>query len=167
MTRYFFPAYVGVYLVIAYTLTKKIAQKSNIWSIILGLIFTMSIVSNIISGNSETWWNKAPSYYNAAIATIINQAENPLVITQNLDINKGNIISISHNLKPNTKLQLLNINTPIITHQEFDNIFIFNPSLEFINQVENAYQSSLVLIHPFLYEVDFSKVKNTNKKGFN
>ncbi|WP_017292918.1 glycosyltransferase family 39 protein [Geminocystis herdmanii] len=143
MTRYFFPAYLSIYLTIAYTLGKKIEQKSQTSSLILIIIFTLSIISNIISSNAQTWWNKASSYHNAVIAQMINQAENPLVITQNLDINKGNIISISHNLKPETKLQLLNTNTSIKAHPEFKEIYIFNPSPQLINSLEKLYHQKL------------------------
>ncbi|MBL1211234.1 glycosyltransferase family 39 protein [Geminocystis sp. GBBB08] len=153
MTRYFFPAYLAIYLTIAYTLGKKIEEKSKIWSIILGIIYTVSIISNLISSNSETWWNKAPSYHNPAIAKIINQAENPLVITEKFDINEGNIISISHNLKPETKLQLLDVNTPIKPHKEFPEIYVFNPSPEFRKKIETIYQSKLNSIYPLLYQL--------------
>jgi hypothetical protein len=153
MTRYFFPAYVAVYLSTAYTLGKKIEQKSNIWLIILGLIFSISIVSNIISGNSETWWNKVVSYQNPAIANLINKAENPLVIAEKFDINEGNIISLSHKLKPNVKLQLLDIDTPVIAYENFTDIYIFNPSPELITEIEKIYQAKVVKVYNLLYKV--------------
>ncbi len=153
MTRYFFPAYVAVYLSTAYTLGKKIEQKSNRWLIILGLIFIISIVSNIISGNSETWWNKVVSYQNPAIANLINKAENPLVIAEKFDINEGNIISLSHKLKPNVKLQLLDIDTPVIAYENFADIYIFNPSPELITEIEKIYQAKVVKVYNLLYKV--------------
>jgi uncharacterized membrane protein len=143
MTRYFFPAYVSIYLTTAYTFSKKIEQKSKIWMLILAIIFTLSILSNIISSNSQTWWSKASSYHNYTIADIINRSNNPLVITENFDINKGNIISLSHNLKPETKLQLLNTNTLIKPHPEFKEIYIFNPSPQLIKSLEKLYNQKL------------------------
>lgn len=144
VTRYLFPAYVSIYLTIGYTLGIKITQKAKIWSLILAIIFTLSILSNIISSNAQTWWNKIPSYHNAYIANIINQTENPLVITEVFDINEGNILSISHNLKPETKLQLLNTNTLIKAHPEFQEIYIFNPSPQLIKSLEKLYHQKLV-----------------------
>lgn len=158
ITRYFFPAYLSIYLTIAYTVGIKFAQKSKIWSLILVIIFTLSILSNIISANAQSWWNKAPSYHNPSIANIINQAKNPLVITEIFDINEGNIISLSHNLKPETKLQLFPKNTDIKPQYQFQDIYIFNPSADFINKIETAYQTNLNLVYPFypfLYQINF------------
>ncbi|MGI0481682.1 glycosyltransferase family 39 protein [Geminocystis sp. CENA526] len=157
ITRYFFPAYLSIYLTIAYTLSVKITQKSRIFASILVMIFVVSILSNTINTNAQTWWNKTASYNNANIANIINQAENPLVITEKFDINEGNIISLSHNLKPETKLQLFPKNVTIKPEYQFQNIYIFNPSSDFITNIETAYQTNLNLIsplYPFLYQIN-------------
>lgn len=155
ITRYFIPAFVAIYLSTGYTLGKKNQQKSSIWSIILLITFTFSIISNLISSNAETWWNKAPSYHNAAIAKIINQAENPLLITKNFDINPGNIISLGHKLKPNIKLQLLGTDTIIIPYKNFTDIYIFNPSPELIKDIEKVYEGKIVKVYDSLYHVSF------------
>lgn len=162
-TRYFFPAYIAVYLTIAYTVSKKIESRSKTWLGILVSLIIISIISNIIGLNSETWWNKAPSYHNAAIAKIINQSENPLVITEKFDINEGNIISLSHKLKPKTSLQLLNTNTPLIPHPQFKNIYVFNPSPELIKKIEHIYQSTLDSPYPLLYHFNPNQFKNSDK----
>lgn len=157
MTRYFFPVYLSVYLNIAYTLGKKIEQKFNFWLIILGLLLTVSIISNIISGYSDTWWNKGSSYYNPAMAKIINEVENPLVITQIVngnDTNKGNIISISHRLKPETKLQLLLNDNPLMIDEDFKNIYIFNPSPELTQNIEKNYQKKVIKVYDLLYKIN-------------
>lgn len=156
VTRYFIPAFVAIYLSVGYTLGKKVQQKSSIWSIILLIIFTFSIISNFISSNAETWWNKIPSYHNAAIAKIINQAENPLLITKNFDINPGNIISLGHKLKLNIKLQLLGSDTIIIPYKNFTDIYIFNPSPELIKDIEKVYQQKIVKVYDLLYQVSFN-----------
>lgn len=156
MTRYFIPAFVGIYLSTGYTLAKKIQQRSDIWSIVLLVIFTLGIISNFISSNAETWWNKAPSYHNAAMAKIINRAENPLVITQDFEINRGNIISLSHKLKPNIKLQLLASNIPIMPYKNFTDVYIFNPSPELIKDIEKVYQQKIVKVYDLLYQVSFN-----------
>jgi len=153
MTRYFFPSYLAIYLTMGYTLGKKNQNKSKIWSIILTIIFTLSIISNIISTNAKTWWNKAPSYHNYTIAQIINQTEKPLLITEDFDINKGNIISLSHYLKSDISLQLIGVNTPLIPHQEYNNIYVFNPSSEFKHKIENIYQRQLIPTYVSLYKL--------------
>jgi uncharacterized membrane protein len=155
MTRYFIPAFLPIYLSIGYTLGKKNQQKSQIWSIILLIVFTFSIVSNFISSNAETWWNKSASYHNPAIAKIINQGENPLLITQDFEINRGNIISLSHNLKSDINLQLLAKDTLIIPSQNFTEIYIFNPSPELIKEIENLYQKKVVKVYDLLYQSTF------------
>ena len=156
MTRYFIPAYIAIYLTIGYFLGIKIQKKSLRWSIILIVIFTTGIISNNISANSETWWNKPSSYHNPAIAKIINQSENVLLITDNFDINEGNIISISHKLKPDIKLQLFQKETPIKIHKEFNKIYVFNPSPEFITKIETAYKGELTSVYPLLYQLTFN-----------
>lgn len=162
-TRYFFPAYIAIYLSIAYTIGRKIESQSKTWLGIFASIIIISIISSIISLNSETWWNKVASYHNPAIARIINQSENPLVITEKFDINEGNIISISHKLKPETSLQLLNINTPLIPHPQFKNIYVFNPSPELIKKIENAYKTQLNYSYPLLYHLNLNQLENSDK----
>ncbi|BAQ64172.1 glycosyltransferase family 39 protein [Geminocystis sp. NIES-3709] len=154
MTRYFFPAYLSIYLTISYILGNKIEQKSKTWSVIIAIIFTFSIISNIISHNTTTWWNKAPSYYNTDIAEIINQSEKPLLITDDFQINRGNIISISYQLKPNINLQLLKDYSRIKYTKEFKEIYIFNPSSELVNKLEKIYKKKLIKVYNSLYHIN-------------
>ena len=75
VTRYLISCFPGVQLAVAYFLNKQLQKEQRIWSVILVVIFTGSIVSCTVSAFSQTWWNKGVSYFNAETAILIN-AEN-------------------------------------------------------------------------------------------
>jgi uncharacterized membrane protein len=104
--RYFIPAYLGIQVCIAYLLTIKISSKSfpaKFWKIIICLLFTGAIFSNLVSSQATSWWTKSHSDINYQAAKFINQAENPLLIS---DGSMGMILALTHQLKPEVQLQL-------------------------------------------------------------
>ncbi len=109
VTRYLINCFPGVQLAVAYFLDRQLQKRQQIWSFILVVIFTGSLVSCSVSAFSPTWWNKGVSYFNVETANMINAETAPLVISdrgQNFT-NKGNLISLSYRLNHDVKLLLL------------------------------------------------------------
>lgn len=146
-SRYFIPCYLGIQMTVAYLLTMQVLSprfpKQKFWQGIMALLISLGIISCSISSQADTWWNKGVSYYNSKIASIINEANRPLIISDISDVNTGNVISLSYLLKPKVKFQLVvSPNIPKITDR-FSDIFFFYPSESLQELLKKNYNAKL------------------------
>lgn len=146
-SRYFIPCYLGIQMTVAYLLTTQILNpsvlKQKLWQGIMAVLISLGIISCSISSQSDTWWNKVVSYLNPKIANIINQAPQPLVISDTSDVNTGNVISLSYLLDPKTRFQLVVApNIPKISDR-FSDVFLFYPSEELQEILKKEYNAKL------------------------
>jgi uncharacterized membrane protein len=135
ITRYAIPCYLGIQIAIAYLFTFTI-KKYSIWKGILIFILSLGIISNAVQSIHAVWWNKsyAKSRYLPQIADIINQANNPLIIT---DEEPGRVLSLSHRLNSTVSLQLIpRGSVPTIPQSDNIQIFLFRPSDQLKNNLE-------------------------------
>lgn len=137
--RYMMPSQLGIQLAMAYLLAKQpfIVNKANqkqIWKGIVFLLITLSLISCLFQLNQPPRYQKSRNLHNQPIATILNQAQSPLVWAepeQAIDL-----ISLSYRLKPEIKVQFFSqpfaesfAKTNLIsTLQQCQNTFLFNPS---------------------------------------
>jgi hypothetical protein len=85
-------------------------------------------LSCVVSLQADTWWTKRSSQYNHQIAALINRSPSPLLVSSDRSPNIGDVLSLSHLLKPDTAVQLvIESQTPQIP-ASFDHIFLLNPS---------------------------------------
>jgi uncharacterized membrane protein len=144
--RYFVPCYIGIQLAVAYLLAKKITsinnQEQKLWKIITVMLISGGVLSCAIRFPAETWWNKGSSSYDEYQAVkIINQANNPLLITTTPPL------GISHELDPKVQIMVVKLlNIPKIPKQ-FDNIFIRNPSKALKNELETQQNYKLNVVY--------------------
>ncbi|MDR9404808.1 MAG: hypothetical protein RI580_15375, partial [Halothece sp. Uz-M2-17] len=140
--RYAIACHIGVELTLAYCLGSYLKfsinyNRKNLWKIIFMAIFTMSIISSVIMHNASTWWNKYSSYYNHEVAAIINQSQEPLVVG---DVSRiARTLSLSHDLKSETKFIFFNEQTKIQLPENYSEIYIFRPVQSLLDslQVQN------------------------------
>ena len=157
--RYMIPSQLGIQLAMAYLLVKQpvIVRKNNqqhIWKGIICLLITLSLISCLFQLKQPPKYQKSRNLHNQPIATILNQAQSPLVWAepeQAIDL-----ISLSYTLKPEIEIQFFaepfadffpKANS-ILTSRSCQNVFLFNPSttlkkyLQSQSQwkVEEAYQ---------------------------
>ncbi|MBW4548934.1 MAG: hypothetical protein KME25_31705 [Symplocastrum torsivum CPER-KK1] len=105
--RYLFPCFLGIQLTVAYTIATKLGAslinnwQQKLWQTILFLVVSGGVVSCVISLQSEVWWTKYYSNRLPAVAEIINQSPNPLLIS---DSQTGDLLTLSYLLKPNVSL---------------------------------------------------------------
>jgi uncharacterized membrane protein len=174
IARYLIPSYVGIELAVAYAIAYHLNLEKNqaiasiyhwqqkIWQGIFITLITLGIISAIISAEAETWWHKYSSYYNPEVAQIINQTENPLVICPQERVSR--ITSLSYKLKPEAKILLIQnqdislldspafteeINSQINSQINSHNLFVFRPSAELYQVLEQNPNYQLVSLHPF------------------
>ncbi len=142
ITRYGIPCYLGIQIAVAYLLTFKL-QKYHLWKIITLSILSLGILSCAVRSHYPVWWNKsyAKSRYLPQVAEVINQAENPVVIS---DEEPGRILSLCHRLHSTVSLQLVPPDfIPDFSQYQTNHIFLFRPSQTLQNAFKN--NSSLQL----------------------
>ncbi|NEP58399.1 MAG: hypothetical protein F6K31_15505 [Symploca sp. SIO2G7] len=141
--RYFVPCYLGMQLAVAYLFASKLkeSQHKRIWHGIAALVLTCGVISCAISSQAQVWWHKVVGADNPQIAKIINQASEPLIISNVDNTNPANIIALSYLLKPQVKFQLvIDPNLPQIP-AKFNNIFLFHPSEALRAGIANQYNA--------------------------
>jgi N-glycosylase/DNA lyase len=132
--------------------------KQKIWQGIFISLITLGIISATISAEAETWWHKYSSYYNPEVAQIINQTENPLVISPQERVSR--ITSLSYKLKPEAKLLLIQnqdmslLDSPAFTEEinsqiNSQNLFVFRPSAELYQVLDQNPNYRLIPLHPY------------------
>lgn len=119
--RYFFPSYLGLTIAIAYFMAYSIIFKQKVYQLVMVLLVSSCVLTSAIASQSPTWWGW--SEFDVRIAQIINQASNPLVIS---DMPLGMIVPLSHRLNSNTRM-LLTTNLNSLIPNEKD-VFVYNPS---------------------------------------
>ncbi len=158
MTRYFFPSFVGIEIAIAFWLVEARSIQNKLRWLVFYLLIISGLASAIISSQSLTWWNKLVGYDNPTIAAIINQYDRPLLISNDRDINLGNLISLSYLLDPQVKLLLVERNViPKIPKGNFSEILVWNLGEESLPQFQKQNNCQLKIIkgsyYPSLYVI--------------
>ncbi|MDY6896775.1 MAG: glycosyltransferase family 39 protein [Cyanobacteriota bacterium] len=157
--RYAFPCYLGIQIAVSYLITNKLKKTYHDiryintykkWRYIAIALIVSGILSCAVSSQIPTWWNKSASKtrHNPEVARIINQSENPLVIS---DIRPGELLGLTHSLQNTVNLQLVSSgNIPQIS-QNYQEIFIYRPSDELRAKFEAQY--NIEKIQSWLWEL--------------
>lgn len=137
--RYLIPAQLAIILTVTYLLSQK---KSAIAQITFNGLLILSIVSCSLTWQNSPQFQKSRNYHNPAIANIINQSRNPIIISDAEQI--MDLLSMSHKLNSQVAIKIVN-STDKISSQKFDefsekDIFIFNPRntvIQNIRKIDN------------------------------
>ncbi|NJN49350.1 MAG: hypothetical protein HC805_05680 [Alkalinema sp. RL_2_19] len=134
-------------------------QHRWIWTTSLVALVIIGIISCATNVQAETWWNKGFSECNPTTAKLVNQSVHPIVISDGtggpfFDHALSNIISLARLVKPDTAFQIaLEPNPQAIARGEFSDRFIFTPSKNLREQLQQTYganmQPRLKLTHPY------------------
>ncbi|WP_026733854.1 glycosyltransferase family 39 protein [Fischerella sp. PCC 9605] len=124
--------YLGIQIAVAYLLATQLyngrLSRRQIWQMILSLVIIAGIISCAVYSQAETWWSKLFSQGNPQISSIINQADRPLLISNDLGNNYANVFSISYLVEPKVRFLLVQgKNIPQIP-KDFTDIFLLTPS---------------------------------------
>ncbi|MEJ6484789.1 glycosyltransferase family 39 protein [Nostoc punctiforme UO1] len=149
ISRFLIPCYLSIQLAVAYLLVTQISSPSisirqkQLWHFVIVALISAGIVSDIVSSQAKVWWTKYHSYDNVAVASIVNQAAYPLLITK-----PGNGLAFSYLLNSKVQLQLVvPSNIPIIANN-YSDIFLYDSGHELQSAFEKQGQYKLVLIYP-------------------
>lgn len=142
-SRYIFPFYLGIQIGVVYLLSRKITspmpiRQQKLWQLVLLVLVSSSILSCQLSFQSQVWWSKGEANHLSKIATIVNQASQPLLIS---DAGLFRVLSLSYLLEPKVRLQLLSGNNQPEVPNNFRNLFLFSPSKKLRKALEQEYKS--------------------------
>ncbi|MEA5507625.1 glycosyltransferase family 39 protein [Halotia wernerae UHCC 0503] len=148
---YLMPSYLGIQIAVAYLLATQLYNgnllRRSIWQMILLLVIICGLVSSRVSYQAETWWSKGVSYGNPQVAEIINQSARPLLISNSVGINYGNVFSLSYLTQPKVRFQLVqNQGIPKIP-EGFSDIFLLNPTDNWREQIATKYQFQTNIVY--------------------
>ncbi|MDZ8227219.1 hypothetical protein [Nostoc sp. ChiVER01] len=144
--RYIIPSLLGVQLAIAYLLGINLVNPSlkswhqKFWQLFLVTLVSGSILSCGVSAKATVWYNKEHNGENIAIAKIVNQTTNPLLIS---DAVIGHILSLSYSLNPNVQVLLRPSKTfkvylrPAEELERFSDVFLYryNPNKVWLKEL--------------------------------
>lgn len=133
VARYLIPCYLGIEITIAYLLAQKISQKNRkkqFWQMTALALILGGIISCSISSQATIWWNKYNAIHLPQVAQVINQSQQPLVITS-----WHYLMAFSHILNPQTIIQIWGRESVLTNNSKFletaisdryDSIFVQN-----------------------------------------
>jgi uncharacterized membrane protein len=140
--RYLIPCYLGIQLTVAFLLATKISSLSvkpwrhKVWQLVTIVLVSSGVISCTISSQADTWGGSGRLYFR--VASIINKATNPLVISNIYDLLPGRHIALSYLLEP--KVKLLFVEQPNIPNIQipngFSDVFVFEPFPKLREQLE-------------------------------
>ncbi|MEH2444538.1 MAG: glycosyltransferase family 39 protein [Nostoc sp.] len=168
---YFIPSYLGIQVAVAHLLATQLyngnVSRRSIWHIIMALVIICGLISYKVSSQAETWWNKGMSYGNPQVAQIINQTTRPLLISDALGDNYGNVFSLSYLLEPKVRFLLVNNQKIPKIPDGFANVFLFNPSDTWRETIEKKYKVKTDVVYSDNYYsvwklTKFSKSRRRN-----
>lgn len=139
--RYLFPFYLAIQLSIAYFLTHQLVASSSqiqrrLWGVIFSGVAVLGVGSCWMFSQADVWWHQFGSYSTPPIARIINQAPQPVLVSDTIS---EHILSISHMLDPKVRLQVVRPpNVPEIS-SEFSDVFLFRASRQLREQLGQHY----------------------------
>ncbi|MDF5736542.1 MULTISPECIES: glycosyltransferase family 39 protein [unclassified Nostoc] len=148
---YLIPSYLGIQVAVAYLLATQLyngsVSRRSIWQIIMALVIICGLISSKVSSQAETWWNKGMSYDNPQVAQIINQTTRPLLISDALGNNYGNVFSLSYLLEPKVRFLLVNNQKIPKIPNGFTDVFLFNPSDTWRERIEKKYKLKTDIVY--------------------
>ncbi|MFN6563372.1 MAG: glycosyltransferase family 39 protein [Nostoc sp. ChiSLP01] len=155
--RYVTLSYVSIQLAVAYLLAAQIISSKLIvrkfWQLVMVILISSGVLSCAVSSQAETWWNKS-SHTNLQIARIINQTNEPLLISSNYSLNIGDLMSLIHLLDNKVQMQLvIEPSIPKIPNN-FSKIFLYNPSKKFRIELDKKYKLVDVFHNSRLWQLE-------------
>ena len=105
------------------------------------------MISCRVNYQAATWWSKGVSYGNPQVAKIINQADRPLLISNSVGINYGNVFSLSYLVEPKVRFQLVQDQSIPNIPDGFTDIYLLNPADEWRQQIAKKYQYQTEVIY--------------------
>ncbi|MGB3729144.1 MAG: hypothetical protein WBA70_07845, partial [Thermodesulfobacteriota bacterium] len=116
---------------VAFLLASKISGR--IWQLITILILILGLGSCITYFKADSWWTLRYGYHVNRIAPIINNAENPLIITKF----ESQILAFPHHLNPEVRLITIENLQDLKLSEQIGDVFVYDFPPEQIEELDN------------------------------
>jgi len=129
--RYLFPSFLGIQIGLAYLFaTQAIWARTwgqKVWRMVMIILVSGGIAACAISTEALIPWSKsaARSDYYPVAASIINRANNPLVVSDGPVVDA---VALSYWLDSDVKLQIVDKASELKIAEGFDSVFLLNPT---------------------------------------
>lgn len=150
IARYLTPSYLGIQLAVTYLLTTKISSTSvklwhrRFWQFVIVMLISAGVLSCAVIAQAKAGRTQGSTPpMNLQVAHIINQAKQPLVIS---DAFYPYILSLSHLLDAKVRLQLVTQPDVVNIPDGFSDVFLYYPSLALKNRFNKNQNSRLEVI---------------------
>lgn len=161
VTRYLVPCFLGAHIAVAYTLAQQLQSirvvRRFVWRAIAALVVLGGIVSCGLSAQADTWWTKVVSYTHPAIARTLNDAPQPIVISDAFGVNPGNMVALSYLTDEKVKFFLIpevwrKPTIPNISDRGAD-LFLVNLPEPFREEVAQSFGKKLTEMGPDFWKL--------------
>jgi uncharacterized membrane protein len=128
--RYLTPSFLGIELSVAYLFSTQtiFAVNQKAWNLAFAMLVSMGLIACIITSTMEYSFAKDGKTI-LQVSSLVNQSQQPLVITNNYAYNPTKILALSRKLNPEVKIQLLaETKTPVIPNG-FKTYFFYSPQV--------------------------------------
>lgn len=149
--RYLIPYHLGIQLAVAYLLAAKMTQpgqRQQQWQRVTIALVALGIISCTSSWAAESWWHKYDNAYLPPIARMVNQAKQPLLLSDNVsDRSVGNLLSLSHRLNANVKLQLATETAMLPMPDTVSTVFLLRPTDTLLSKLQQDKTHQLTQVY--------------------
>lgn len=130
--RYELPAFLGIQIAVAYLLSRAAASGKPYRRLLAfalgGALLSLETASCLALVTASDWWNKFGGEHNRAAAAIVNRAPSTLLVMALRSDLTGQMLSLSHYLRPDVRLKLITESqVRDLTHEHRD-VFLFRPA---------------------------------------
>jgi uncharacterized membrane protein len=129
--RYLLPAVIGIQMSLAFVFATRAVWartwRQQVWRLIMVAVVSANLFANVSISQSTVPWSKSPyrSAYFIPVAEIINQAANPLLISDGPIVDT---LAFATWLRPDVSFQLAREPDQITIADGFDPIYLLTPS---------------------------------------
>ncbi len=154
-----------------------VSWQQMCWRLVMIIVISSGVVSCAISSQEEFRWNKYTSVNHPQVAQVINQASQPLLLSNSLEI-----MSLSYLLEPKVQFNWLTrqpvempngeirkqLVIPKIT-DSFSDVFLYNPSRQVLDEFDKRPNYKVELVNKWeqklepVYDVKASLWELTKK----
>lgn len=145
--RYMTPALIGLALPVVYTaqsLMRAGGKKFILAGVLMLLLISCELTALKIGSESRSWWSKLVGGADIAlIADAVNATESPLIVTEADFPNLGQVLALSHYLKPDARLMLVPKGEAPHVPPTYTNVFVLSLSRDYAKHFANTNNAAM------------------------
>ncbi|MBD1845959.1 hypothetical protein H6F89_21605 [Cyanobacteria bacterium FACHB-63] len=140
-SRYFVPTYLGIQLAVAHWFAIQMQSSNRLRQVYWKFAMAALLTTGVLSCSAQMIQNRMSE--DKVMAGMINQAQNPIVVSNEVSEQGGgtigDVLALSHLVRPETRFQLvIQPNVPSIPNQS--NVYLYKPLTYLKQSLQQSYQ---------------------------